>query len=43
MASISSSPRTVEEIFKDYTARRSALLRALTYGLSLSLSLSLKP
>nr|POE51102.1 phd finger protein alfin-like 1 [Quercus suber] len=31
MASISSSPRTVEEIFKDYTARRSALLRALTY------------
>ena len=41
MASISSSPRTVEEIFKDYTARRSALLRALTYGPSLSLSLSL--
>ncbi|GAV64905.1 LOW QUALITY PROTEIN: PHD domain-containing protein/DUF3594 domain-containing protein, partial [Cephalotus follicularis] len=30
MASISSSPRTVEEIFKDYTIRRSALYRALT-------------
>ncbi|GLT78941.1 hypothetical protein SLA2020_504580 [Shorea laevis] len=30
MASISSSPRTVEDIFKDYTARRSALVRALT-------------
>ncbi|CAN1257017.1 PHD finger protein ALFIN-LIKE 1 [Linum perenne] len=30
MTSISSSPRTVEEIFKDYSARRSALLRALT-------------
>lgn len=41
MASISSSPRTVEEIFKDYTARRSALLRALTYGPSLSLSKTL--
>ncbi|KAK8592147.1 hypothetical protein V6N13_062733 [Hibiscus sabdariffa] len=26
----SSSPRTVEEIFKDYNARRSALVRALT-------------
>ena len=45
MASISSSPCTVKEIFKDYTARRTALLRALTYGhyhLS-SLSLSLSP
>ncbi|KAB1217621.1 PHD finger protein ALFIN-LIKE 1 [Morella rubra] len=31
MASISSSPRTVEEIFKDYSARRSALIRALTH------------
>ncbi|KDP44757.1 hypothetical protein JCGZ_01257 [Jatropha curcas] len=31
MASISSSPRTVEEIFKDYSARRSGLVRALTY------------
>ncbi|KAL0787675.1 hypothetical protein Bca101_003921 [Brassica carinata] len=30
MAAVSSNPRTVEEIFKDYTARRSALLRALT-------------
>ncbi|GLT92962.1 hypothetical protein SLE2022_107710 [Rubroshorea leprosula] len=30
MASISSSPRSVEDIFKDYTARRSALVRALT-------------
>ncbi|KAF8022141.1 hypothetical protein BT93_G2324 [Corymbia citriodora subsp. variegata] len=27
----SSSPRTVEEIFKDYNARRTALVRALTY------------
>ncbi|KAM7270001.1 hypothetical protein ACFE04_029215 [Oxalis oulophora] len=27
---MSSSPRTVEEIFKDYSARRSALVRALT-------------
>ncbi|MBA0635905.1 hypothetical protein Godav_022362 [Gossypium davidsonii] len=27
----SSSPRTVEEIFKDYNARHSALVRALTY------------
>ncbi|MBA0629831.1 hypothetical protein Godav_024328 [Gossypium davidsonii] len=27
----SSSLRTVEEIFKDYNARRSALVRALTY------------
>ncbi|KAL5540555.1 hypothetical protein UlMin_045265 [Ulmus minor] len=30
-SSISSRPRTVEEIFKDYNARRSALIRALTY------------
>uniref|UniRef100_M4CB14 PHD finger protein ALFIN-LIKE n=1 Tax=Brassica campestris TaxID=3711 RepID=M4CB14_BRACM len=30
MAAVSSNPRTVEEIFKDYSARRSALLRALT-------------
>ncbi|XP_011047497.1 PREDICTED: PHD finger protein ALFIN-LIKE 2-like [Populus euphratica] len=30
MASILTSPRTVEEIFKDYSARRSALVRALT-------------
>lgn len=29
----SSSPRTVEEIFKDYNGRRSALVRALTYGI----------
>ncbi|KAK8531035.1 hypothetical protein V6N13_038873 [Hibiscus sabdariffa] len=27
----SSSPRTVEEIFKDYNARRSAIVRALTF------------
>ena len=33
MAAVSSNPRTVEEIFKDYSARRSALLRALTKGL----------
>ncbi|KAJ0101115.1 hypothetical protein Patl1_06623 [Pistacia atlantica] len=30
MASVSSSPRTVEEIFKDFNCRRSALVRALT-------------
>ncbi|KAM3288003.1 PHD finger protein ALFIN-LIKE 1 [Capsicum chacoense] len=30
MASISSSPRTVEEIFKDYNARRTGIIRALT-------------
>ncbi|KAK2635454.1 hypothetical protein Ddye_030246 [Dipteronia dyeriana] len=30
MATASSSPRTVEEIFKDFNARRSALFRALT-------------
>lgn len=34
MASISSSPRTVEEIFKDYNARRTGIVRALTYGTS---------
>lgn len=38
MASISSSPRTVEEIFKDYSGRRTGIVRALTYG-TLSLSL----
>jgi hypothetical protein len=27
-----SAPRTVEDIFKDYRARRSAILRALTHG-----------
>ncbi|KAJ0695152.1 putative chromatin regulator PHD family [Helianthus annuus] len=31
MAAISSSPRTVEEIFKDYSARRAGIVRALTY------------
>ncbi|KAL3830177.1 hypothetical protein ACJIZ3_018979 [Penstemon smallii] len=30
MASVSSSPRTVEEIFKDYSARRAGIIRALT-------------
>ncbi|KAI5670487.1 hypothetical protein M9H77_10851 [Catharanthus roseus] len=30
MASVSSNPRTVEEIFKDFNARRSAVVRALT-------------
>ena len=40
---MTSTPRTVEEIFKDYTARRTAIVRALSQGdvLSLSLSLSL--
>jgi hypothetical protein len=36
MASILTSPRTVEEIFKDYSARRSALVRALTIGIPIS-------
>lgn len=36
MASISSSPRSVEEIFKDYSARRVGILRALTDGTSFS-------
>ncbi|GFY83506.1 alfin-like 2 [Actinidia rufa] len=31
MPSISSSPRTVEEIFKDYSGRRAGVVRALTY------------
>ncbi|KAJ8769474.1 hypothetical protein K2173_002964 [Erythroxylum novogranatense] len=35
MSSISSSPRTVEEIFKDYSARRSGLVRALTSDVDL--------
>ena len=48
---MAASPRTVEEIFKDYSGRRAGVVRALTYGtllslstitLSLSLSLSLK-
>lgn len=40
-AAVSSNPRTVEEIFKDYTARRTALLRALTKGLTHKSPLSL--
>ncbi|RZC84446.1 hypothetical protein C5167_047234 [Papaver somniferum] len=31
MAPISSSPRTVEDIFKDYSDRRAGIVRALTY------------
>lgn len=31
MASISTSPRTVEEIFKDYSGRRGGVVRALTH------------
>ncbi|KZV14613.1 PHD finger protein ALFIN-LIKE 1 [Dorcoceras hygrometricum] len=31
MASVSSAARTVEEIFKDYSARRAGILRALIY------------
>ncbi|KAM7526486.1 hypothetical protein LguiA_016388 [Lonicera macranthoides] len=31
MASMASSPRTVEEIFKDFLGRRTAIVRALTY------------
>ncbi|KAK7293754.1 hypothetical protein RJT34_16627 [Clitoria ternatea] len=29
---MASSPRTVEEIFKDFSARRTAVVRALTQG-----------
>ena len=32
---MASSPRTVEEIFKDYSARRAGVVRALTYGMLL--------
>nr|KAJ0228465.1 hypothetical protein LSAT_V11C100002950 [Lactuca sativa] len=32
MASISSSPRTVEEIFKDYSGCHVGIVRALTHG-----------
>ncbi|KAH0720620.1 hypothetical protein KY285_006444 [Solanum tuberosum] len=31
MSSISSNPKTVEEIFKDYSSRRSGVVRALTH------------
>jgi hypothetical protein len=31
-ASISSNPRSVEEIYKDFSARRAGLVRALTSG-----------
>jgi hypothetical protein len=31
-ATISANPRTVEEIFKDFSARRAGLVRALTSG-----------
>lgn len=41
MASISSSPRTVEEIFKDYSGRRAGVVRALTYGTRIFANLSL--
>ncbi|KAF5804363.1 hypothetical protein HanRHA438_Chr00c09g0847901 [Helianthus annuus] len=33
MAAISSGPRTVEEIFNDYNARRAGIVQALTYGI----------
>ena len=32
---MASSPRNVEEIFKDYGARRTAVIRALTHGTTL--------
>ncbi|RRT59744.1 hypothetical protein B296_00006423 [Ensete ventricosum] len=32
VGSISSAPRTVEEIFKDYSSRRAGIVRALTHG-----------
>ena len=34
------NPRTVEEVFRDFKGRRAALIKALTTGFSLSLSLS---
>lgn len=41
--SVTSSRRTVEEIFKDFSARRSGIVRALTHGVSLSLSYLPRP
>lgn len=35
------NPRTVEEVFRDFKGRRAALIKALTTGLSLPLTLSL--
>lgn len=32
MAAVAYNPRTVEEIFKDFSARRNAVIRALTTG-----------
>lgn len=34
------NPRTVEEVFRDFKGRRAALIKALTTGFSLSLSLT---
>lgn len=38
---MASSPRSVEEIFKDFNARRTAVLRALTLGTFSFVSLNL--
>lgn len=38
---MASSPRTVEEIFKDYSARRTGVIRALTHGTTLLSPMSL--
>lgn len=32
------NPRTVEEVFRDFKGRRAGMIKALTTGLSLSLS-----
>lgn len=40
-ANSSTTPRTVEEIFKDFRSRRTAIVRALTSGASHSLYFSL--
>ncbi|KAG4390392.1 hypothetical protein GLYMA_06G288150v4 [Glycine max] len=41
---MASKPRSVEEIFKDYSARRIAIIRALTHGTYYSsLSLAFHP
>ena len=33
------NPRTVEEVFRDFKGRRAGMIKALTTGLALSLSL----
>lgn len=42
-ATVSSNPRTVEEIYKDFSNRRAGLVRALTSGNDRSLPPSVSP